>query len=918
MINNTDNTKKHLNNSKNYKLNEKKGGKKGEIKCNYKPRATKKVRRFLRKKLNQQIKQDRETYRAIFRRGAEMIKASETETVIKKIVPYLTRRGYDLDKDLFFEEPTHLDTEERKGFIDILVKCGQKNAYFLIEAKRDGTKIIAKHRKQAISYGKTIKCLFVAVSNGQLFELLNTTTSKPLKLNGSAFNRLPSKTDLTKYFLPQLKKEPKCENINIPQDRSLPFRQGLPLTKLNRLFYKCHSSIRKIEKNEEYAFADFSKILFLKLLEEKWDSEGGEDFPYTYRFHELANFSKDRADQVKTAINSMIETIIKSTKFGEVLADPIKLKKDATYLTIVKRLSAVSFIDCQLDTKGAAFEYFVRATLKGKKLGQYFTPRPLVKLMLFLGDYQQILSNLKAKIPFKVLDPACGTGGFLVFAMNYCLNEVEESFKKKEIHSSLMEELTRSLKEDVFYGIDAHEGVASSAKMNMIIAGDGHNNIRHLDTLKEKKLIPNYKNGEKTCKDGKAHLILTNPPFGTSEGESLSNSDMQDYEIPSTKGQALFIQKMIFSVHPESKIVTVIDDGVLNTATFKEVRDLMLKECRLEKVISLPEETFKPNKINVKSSVLVLKKRQERDEDLADTYPIMFIKINSLGYEGSGTEMRGFVLNKLIKEVVQIEPTELSEQESKEGYYWSGFKVSSSLISADETNRVDLKYWDFSTREKTENVKKEDGWMDLQEINELETKRGNSPPAGEYVNETEGFALVVKAGTNISKKGELLTKGDYLEEVYFKEHYEEEQILKEGDILLSSTGDGTLGKCCVYRNKGEDGKTKPAIADGHVTLIRLKTKYKKTIYPEYVCDYLRKGFGAEQIQCFYTGSTGLIEIQPDEVKRIVIPKTPSIKKQRRLSKRLRKTEEKTESIIKLSIKTLNEEEVNFYKKTLFG
>ena len=81
----------------------------------------------------------------------------------------------------------------------------------------------------------------------------------------------------------------------------------------------------------------------------------------------------------------------------------------------------MSFSDCDLDSKGAAFEYFVRATLKGEKLGQYFTPRPLVKLMLSLGASDQIINSVTAGEEFKVLDPACGTGGFLVLAMNVCL-----------------------------------------------------------------------------------------------------------------------------------------------------------------------------------------------------------------------------------------------------------------------------------------------------------------------------------------------------------------------------------------------------------------------------------------------------------------------------------------------------------------
>lgn len=402
------------------------------------------------------------------------MRISETETIIKKVLPYLQRRGYDLLTDLTYEEPAVLDTEYKKGFIDILVSLGKKTPSFLIEAKRDGTKISAKHKKQALDYGKSKKCLFVAITNGQYFELLNTSTREALKLNGSAYNKLPRKSDLISTVIPQLKKNPKADNIEVKHDKGLPFRPGLPLSKLNHLIQQCHNSIRKIEKNEEYAFADFSKILFLKLLEEKWDKENVTP-KYSYYFHELAETPLDRADQVRTAINSMIQTIKDQTKYGEVLNDPIRLKQNATYLAIVKKVASVSWNDCNLDSKGTAFEYFVRATLKGKKLGQYFTPRALVHLMLHLGRYKQIINNLQANEPFKVLDPSCGTGGFLVLAMNNCLNDVSTKLKNKEIHETLSNSLIKKIKEETFFGIDAHEGVASSAKMNMIIAGDGHN-----------------------------------------------------------------------------------------------------------------------------------------------------------------------------------------------------------------------------------------------------------------------------------------------------------------------------------------------------------------------------------------------------------------------------------------------------------
>lgn len=805
---------------------------------------------------------------------------SETETIVKRLLPYLSRRGYDIDADITFEEPVAAGHTGRKGFIDLLVHCGKKTPSFLIEVKRDGARLKEEHRKQAIDYGVKIKAQLVAVTNGQIFELYNARNGLPLKLNGSPFNRIPHRTDLLKTVVPTLRAAPLTDTIALPTDRGLPFRPGIPLTKLNNLFKQCHNSIRRIEKNEEYAFADFGKFLFLKLLEEKWDTEGDGGPPYTFLFHELAQTPPAQADQVQTAIKSMIDAIRKLKDYGEVLDEPIRLKQASTYLTIVKRLAKVSFNDCDLDAKGTAFEYFVRATLKGKKLGQYFTPRPLVRLMLHLGHWHQIIENLRGSEPFKVLDPACGTGGFLVFAMNSCLQEVDRLLKAKKIHATLANKLRMQLRKEVFYGIDANESVACSAKMNMIVAGDGHTTITFADSLSATQLIPDYKRGDGTA-DRAAHLILTNPPFGTSESESLSPEARKGYAIQSTKGQALFLQKMIATAGVGSRIVTVIDDGVLNTASYIQLRRHLLEKCRIEAVVQLPDETFKPNKITVRSSVLVLTRRDVDDADLTDEYPATFVRLDSLGYEGSGVEIRGFRLDKLIAEVAALDPYALPKDKFETGYNWSAFACESTNMSAANRHRLDFKYWEPTVVERVRELEAAEGTQTIKELNQIKTRRGDSPPTTEYVSETEGHALVVKSGSNINKYGELVPRGDYIEEAVFEEYEKKGLALKDGDILLASTGEGTLGKCCVFRLK------KPAIPEGHVTLIRVN---HGEVYPEYLCDYLRKGFGHEQLNRLFTGSTGMVEVTPDDVDRILVPKLPSLKVQQARSAALRKAE----------------------------
>ncbi|MCI5218891.1 MAG: type I restriction endonuclease subunit M [Candidatus Electrothrix sp. LOE2] len=809
---------------------------------------------------------------------------SETETVVKKILPYLQRRGYDLVKDLDFETGVSITDRYSKGYIDILVTCGKKKPLFLIEAKKISKGLTAKDRDQAIAYAKSkeINVHFVVVTNGIDIQCFNSENKSRILWDGKQQDKIPTKEQLKKVIT-ALKSNPHETIIKISNDESLPFRPGLALRQLNSLFYKCHSAIRKIEKNEENAFSDFSKLLFLKLLEEKEDLEADFDLPYSYRFHELALKPASEADQVKDSVLSMIKSIVDSRSYGEVLEDKIKLKNPKTFRYIVKELSSVSFCDCSLDSKGASFEYFVRATLKGKKLGQYFTPRELVQTMLAIVGQKKIVNSVISGTGIKILDPACGTGGFLVFLMQDTLQKVTEMYKSRDINKITFEKSKKVIKEEVFFGSDANDGVAASAKMNMIIAGDGHTNIQHEDSLSN--VAKNWNIDQPDC-----DLILTNPPFGTSETDSLSSEDWRQFDIISGKGQHLFLQKMVLSLKPGSgEFCTVIDEGVLNNENAAPLRKWLMQQCRLKGVFNLPNETFKPNKINVKSSLLYFERRDKADIYYEDRYKITICKIDSLGYQGSGDKIRGFELNKFLKEIAG---DVLNQEKSnhRTGYYWEAFDVKYSDIVNDPTCRFDFKYWNTDTRSKINEIYNKHKTK-ISEINKVTTSRGKSPSADNYVDEDEGYAVVVKSGSNISKQGTIIFNGaDWIEKSVFDGFLEQasntgknQNIIKRGDVLLSSTGDGTLGKAAVFDSDI------PAIADGHITIIRVD---KKVIDPYYLCDYLRTGFGSVQIDRLYTGSTGMIELTPDQVDSIVIDLRSNLKEQKSLSEKVRQLENK--------------------------
>lgn len=728
--------------------------------------------------------------------------SSEMNTVVKRITPYLQRRGYSLHDNLFFGERAESE-QERAGFVDILVKrtARANKALFLLEAKRDTARLNVSHRQQALNYGRVLDVPFAVTTNGTEFELYNVVTGRKLKVNGSVIGKIPRYTALDNV-LAQFKGNPFLDNITLTNDTSLPYRTGLNLPQLNALIRRCHNTIRDVEKDEENIFADLSKLLFLKLLEEKED-RGELDFqlPYSYRFHELAQ-QRDKPDQVKDAVLSMMQQVTRLPKYRDVMTPTLSMQKPATYLRVVSELAKANFGDSQLDVKGSAFEYFVKTSLKGRRLGQFFTPRPLVRFMLSLLPLEQVIADLlDPNSVRRVVDPACGSGGFLLAGMNILLQKVEQE-RGGAYSDERVNYLKQRIKRDVFWGADANQRIASAAKMNMIIAGDGFANIRYGDSLTNQ--VEFLMIGGKY--EPTADFIVTNPPFGMSESGSLSTEDFERYSLQVTKTQGLFLQKMISISKPHGRILTVIDEGVLNTAAMTRVRKHVIEQCHIDAVISLPEVTFKPNKINVRSSLLLLTKKH--DEDEIQDYPVRMIEMKQIGYNPMGEEETTITIEEIIALVSSrwqdMARLELTLDDT--GGILRSYPLSLQGIIAEDEVRLDFKYYDPETLRLIAELRQQ-GATDLSSVAIETIHRGRSPAKAEYnVDESSPF-IVVKAG-NIGQVG-LVGEFDRIEQAVY-ERLEEGKVVRN-DLLLASTGEGTLGKAAVY------DRDEAAIADGHVT-----------------------------------------------------------------------------------------------------
>ena len=315
------------------------------------------------------------------------------------------------------------------------------------------------------------------------------------------------------------------------------------------------------------------------------------------------------------------------------------------------------------DIKGIAFEKFLGKTFRDE-LGQFFTPRTIVDFMVELLDPEE------GEI---ICDPCCGSGGFLIKTFEYVREKIENEIqtakeqiktqmfddkyekstikKKDEIDelvnkcfSILNKELDiseknsrlRNLSHQCIFGTDANPRMARTAKMNMIMHGDGHGGVHHHDGLLNVNGV--FEN--------RFDVILTNPPFGARVEKSLKITEADRYtdELKiayykerygddylkaleqvnsnvdksvlslyesgkmSTLTEVLFIERCINLLKPGGRLGIVLPEGVLNNPNLQTVRELFERMAKIILITSIPQDVFMASGATVKPSLMFFKK----------------------------------------------------------------------------------------------------------------------------------------------------------------------------------------------------------------------------------------------------------------------------------------------------------------------
>jgi type I restriction enzyme M protein len=370
------------------------------------------------------------------------------------------------------------------------------------------------------------------------------------------------------------------------------------------------------------AFGELCKVIFVKISDEKARRRRGDPYAFQIKTHESASALADR-------IRALYRK--EQSRDPEVFSENIKIG-DGSLRTIVSHLEGIDLSRTDLDTKGLAFEQFMDGFFKGD-FGQYFTPREVIDFTVAM---------LRPREEDVILDPACGSGGFLLHALDTIRREATTYF---DDGSADHFRYWHGFAEHKLFGIDINDEIARVAKMNMILHDDGHSNIVCTDALESPERLRDHNPGLTL---GRFDLVLTNPPFGAqvlaSERPYLATYDLGFNSATrgvgklrkGQKTEILFLERIHDFLRPGTgRAGVVVPDGVLTNSSLQYVRNYLLDRFELLAVVSLPATAFSHYGAGVKASVLFL--RRYAVGELANDEAEVFMGIpRQIGYDAQG------------------------------------------------------------------------------------------------------------------------------------------------------------------------------------------------------------------------------------------------------------------------------------------
>jgi len=636
-----------------------------------------------------------------------------------------------------------------------------------------------------------------------------------------------------------------------------------PSLKLSAIFEECHNYIYANEGMlKDRIFREMVKLIITKFHDEKRAANTPLQFSITVQ--ERQSILTGDSSNFAQKINQLFSDI--RPNYPAFSSDARINLKPLTLAYIVERLQYISLMQTPGDVKGEAFQTFVYRNQRGDR-GEFFTPHPIVRLAV----------DLIAPTPDEtIIDPACGSGGFLIQAIAYVAKKYPELDKKNYINQMIS-------------GIDFNPDVALSAMIRLQFEGGSGQEMECANALLENQ-------------PGVFDLVLTNPPFGNKgkvEDPAILRSYLLAHKwqkkpdhaweatrtlLPGQSPEILFIEKCLNLLRPGGRMAIVLPDGILQNSSNRPVRFWIRSQAKVLGVISIPQQAFIPSGTGIKTSLLLLQKYP------SPVSQVFMARIKKLGYDVKGqpiyqqdqrgrplrTISGGYLIDDDLGEIVAA---------------YADFNQGTLTSSSDSIYRVD---------ENLLNSRLDVEHYDPADLNLLAALRKvTAKPLGELatiLNETAAFRLDPDREIRYIAIADVDARSaQVVAQQVLKAHQAPSRAtyqLKTGDIItaISGASTGTIKQATALITAEEDG----AICSNGFAVLR----DIHGVEPLFLLAYLRTDGYLRQIRRLMTGHA-IPVISIDDLATVLVPVPHSVD-QERIAKAMIRIQELQQEAIKMS------------------
>lgn len=573
-------------------------------------------------------------------------------------------------------------------------------------------------------------------------------------------------------------------------------------------------------------------LIFCKIYDEKFTKQD-----------DIVSFRAGVDEEAKDVKKRILEIFDKvKISYKEILDknDDITLDENSIAY-VVGELQNYCLMEAERDVIADAFETFIGHALKGEQ-GQFFTPRNVVKMMV------DILNPDDNDL---IIDPACGSGGFLIETLRYVWKKIDEKGKEYKWSQSEIDKEKQKIAAEQFRGIDKDYFLSKVTKAYMTLIGDGTSGVVCDDSLENPS---NWKEPTRQkIQLGNFDILLTNPPFGSritvcgedklkqfkfgykwkfdrNNNKWVKTEKLKEQEEP----QVLFLERCLSFLKDGGRMAMVLPSGILGNEQEAYLRQYIQDKGNLFAIVELPFETFSPN-VSINTSVLFIQKGKSKKKNI-------FISIN----EYCGHDKKG-------------RPAEKDDLSSVAGFYKNkksnenNFFIEYSLL---ENNFVAKRYLKKYIDNLEKINKSKYPVVDFRKIIASVHNGANIEDASIYVEKKQGIPYILVK--SITKEGINFENLKYIKKMLENNKDIVKNKVNENTIVMTRAG-----------NSGIASNIPPDLVGGVASGFLINIKIKKEVNQYYIVSFLNSEYGQMQLERVSSGSI-LKSIRSSDLKKIKI------------------------------------------------